>query len=466
MTSPTGTSSGLWNACAGFLRSRLRTQFQMARSSRTASDIAASFGLRLLQIVLLLMVEIALARLLGSSGFGLYSYAIAWALLLALPQSGLATLVLRETARGIAGTDAGIVRGIWSWSNRIVGLYAALLTAAGLATLAAVGPHDLPPKLRLVLLSLPLVPLLGLTYVRGASLRGLGQVVPGQIVELLLVPVLFLVFLGLSAFWSGAGLPPERAIAAYLVAAVLAVVAGHLMLSRHTPEAARNAPPRWHSEAWLRSLGPLAGLAFLGTLNVQINAVILGAFHPAEEVGFYRVAMQMANLATFGLIAVNAVLPPQFASAHTRGDIPRLQRLARLSATVSFLFAAATTLLFLLFGRTLLELAFGPPLAKAQIPLLILLTAQLVNAGCGSVGFLLTMTGHERDALLALLTAAAAGLTISCATIPSFGLPAAAVAASASLVIWNVMMLVFARRRLGLNPFPLVGLRKWTNVAP
>jgi O-antigen/teichoic acid export membrane protein len=61
------------------------------------------------------------------------------------------------------------------------------------------------------------------------------------------------------------------------------------------------------------------------------------------------------------------------------------------------------------------------------------------------------MTGHERAAA-AILMGSAVGNALLCAgLIPLLGLDGAAVAASVSLVAWNVGMAVFIWRRLGLR---------------
>jgi O-antigen/teichoic acid export membrane protein len=47
---------------------------------------------------------VLLARMLGAEGYGIYAYAFALVTLLAMPaKAGLPQLVVRETARGVAG---------------------------------------------------------------------------------------------------------------------------------------------------------------------------------------------------------------------------------------------------------------------------------------------------------------------------------------------------------------------------
>ncbi len=83
--------------------------------------------------------------------------------------------------------------------------------------------------------------------------------------------------------------------------------------------------------------------------------------------------------------------------------------------------------------------------------LAVLAIGQLINAGLGAVGFLLTMTGHERETARVLWQTTALNVVLNLALIPLFGAVGAAIASSTSLAIWNVVLARLAWRRLGLN---------------
>jgi O-antigen/teichoic acid export membrane protein len=75
----------------------------------------------------------------------------------------------------------------------------------------------------------------------------------------------------------------------------------------------------------------------------------------------------------------------------------------------------------------------------------------MANVATGSVGVLLVMTGHQRDA--ALGTAAGAGLNVllAVALIPPLGVLGAAIAAAASNVVSNGLLVIAVRRKLRLD---------------
>jgi O-antigen/teichoic acid export membrane protein len=73
-------------------------------------------------------------------------------------------------------------------------------------------------------------------------------------------------------------------------------------------------------------------------------------------------------------------------------------------------------------------------------------------ASAGSQLYVMTMTGHERSAAVLLVCCATVNAGASAVLIGMFGLIGAAIGTAASLVIWNVAMALFLRRRLNLLP--------------
>ena len=128
---------------------------------------------------------------------------------------------------------------------------------------------------------------------------------------------------------------------------------------------------------------------------------------------------------------------------------------ARLSLTAAVPAAAVLTLA----GGLVLGWVFGDEFSSAHLPLAVLAFGQLINAGLGAVGFLLTMTGHERETARVLWQTTALNVAMNLVLIPLYGALGAAVASTASLAIWNLVLARLVWRHLGLNAtaFPIQG---------
>lgn len=421
--------------------------------SRLSRDVIGSVGISFTFAGLSLAIAVLLARILGAEGYGTYAFAWAFVTLLALPvQAGLPMLVVRETARGMTAGQPGLASGIWSWSLRTALFVSAVVAVGGLAVLLAVYPRPLGQQAQTIAWALALIPLIALGNIRGAALRGLGQVMAGQMPDLVVRPLaLFGLLAGMTL--AAGGLTPQLAMALHVAAAVVAVLFGMALLARNVPPQVRAATPVYRSRQWLASTLPLALMAGMLVVNQNTDVLMLGLFRPTDEVGVYRVAAQLAVMGAFGLSAVNMVVGTSFARLHARGDLDELQRVVTRSARLVFGFSGVVTLLFVVFGAPLLAAVFGAEYVGAYTPLVILLVGQFVNAVTGSVGYLLNMTGHERDTAKGVAIAALLNVLLNIILIPRWGMNGAAIATAVSLITWNLLLWRAVRIRLGINSF-------------
>jgi O-antigen/teichoic acid export membrane protein len=65
------------------------------------------------------------------------------------------------------------------------------------------------------------------------------------------------------------------------------------------------------------------------------------------------------------------------------------------------------------------------------------------------------MTGHERDAAFGITVGATANVILNALLIPRWGMEGAAIATGFSLLLWNVILVVRTRQRLGIRPTAL-----------
>lgn len=195
-----------------------------------------------------------------------------------------------------------------------------------------------------------------------------------------------------------------------------------------------------------------------------LGVMIAGWLLDSADLGLFKSSQQIGLLIAFILIVINAIFPPRFAALHHKGDMAALQRLARQGASLAIILASPMLLVCLIapgwalgwFGE---EFSAGAPLLR------IIALAQLVNVATGSVGFLLSMTGHETLMRNIALICNAAGLLGFLVLIPYFGALGAAVALAFILVVQNLTAMCFVWLKLGIWTLPgpnwlaLLGIR-------
>lgn len=412
-----------------------------------------SFALRAVNAIAAASLTILLARHLGPSGYGTYTYALALVILLNVPtQGGLPILVVRETAAALARSRIDLLYGLWRWATAItVGLaLTVVIVAIPLARLLR--DHLDAVTSASFMLALLLVPLIVLGNLCGAALRGLHRVLLGQLPEYLLRPSFLLLAISVFLWIDPEGLRADIAVGLHTLAAAMALMIGAPLLWRARPRLSTGVvsvddQPR----GWLSSLIPLTVLSAMQVVLQYTDLVMLGLFQTSEMVGLYRVAAQASLCVGFGLLAVNLVVAPHFAGCYAQGDLARLQRISTLSARLVLLLTVPVAVLFLLTAEPIITFVFGEVYGGSGAALAILALGQLCNAAFGSVVFLLNMTGHERDTVRGLLVAVVVNVLLNLLLIPPFGIDGAAAATAITQLLWNVLLWRAVRRRLGID---------------
>lgn len=412
---------------------------------------SGSFALKVGATALAFVGSVVLARLLGTDGYGAYAYAMAWINVLAAPTMlGLDKLLVREVAIQQARQDWGHMRGLLFWSNIVI---FAVSTVVALVVFVSTKARVLsaePMMTETLWIALLWLPLLTLTCLRQSAMQGLHRVVEGQLPEELVRPALFLLLVFATALLVG-GLNAPWAVGLNVLAACVAYLIGVLLLRRNLPPSVHAAKRQYASRSWLQSGFPFLLLGSMQALNGYLPILVLGWTHSSEEVGIFAVAARSAGLIAFFQLAANAVLAPTIARLYAQGKTEQLQRVITKSSRVILLVALPLAIGLAVAGDYFLRI-FGSEFEQGHLALAILCIGQVFYTAVGSVGLLLTMTGHERDAARGVAISVAANIMLTAALVPTWGVNGAAIATAATLVTWNVLLALLAIRRAGIIP--------------
>jgi O-antigen/teichoic acid export membrane protein len=122
-----------------------------------------------------------------------------------------------------------------------------------------------------------------------------------------------------------------------------------------------------------------------------------------------------------------------------------------MTALASFVLMLFPALIFAFWGGSIIELVYGEEYKSGYVALVILLAGQVVNAGSGPVALLLNMTGYERYTLRGVGVSTILNVVLNVILIPKYGIAGAAVASALTLVGWNLILVYFVARELGIN---------------
>ena len=189
--------------------------------------------------------------------------------------------------------------------------------------------------------------------------------------------------------------------------------------------------------------------ASIMSLAVQWSGILIaGAMLSAEEVAQLTAAQRTAMLTSFVLMVVNMVVAPRYARLWKEGNIDRIRYLAKWSTRGMIIMVLPVVAVMVTWPEKVMGL-FGEGFEEAAMLLMILAVGQFVNVATGSVGYLLNMSGHEKEFNLTTMIAGPLTTVLVLVMTIYYGVAGAASATAIGVALQNVGVMVFVRKRIG-----------------
>ncbi len=402
------------------------------------------------------VVQVILARALQPTGYGVYSYLLAWVNVAALiGKLEFDTAAIRFVAAYDGQRQDGLLRGFWLYGFRLVSR-----TATGVALLGGVAAWLLRRSLHPgieggIWAAAALVPVSALLGYSASTLQGFRRVPQAQLPQQVLRPVLFGVGIVLVTVGFGVQLAAGQAVALNAAATAVALGVSLFLLSRAAPATAVAATPEFESDKWMRAIRSfivISGAQLI--LSQQSDILVVGTVLSPRDAGLYSAASQLAGLTMLGAQAVIFVVLPFVSDLHARGRRAELQRLVVRTVQACAAVSLPAVALLLVAGRLVLH-AYGPAFVDGYAVLAVLTAGQGVGATLGIIsGFLLTMTGHEQAASRMVVGTAVLNLALTFVLTPTVGIVGAAVATVLAGLTRVWLLQRYARRHIGVAVRP------------
>jgi O-antigen/teichoic acid export membrane protein len=272
----------------------------------------------------------------------------------------------------------------------------------------------------------------------------------------ILSPAIFLVFLLLIGLrYPGI----YGTIAARILAQLAAVVCLVLFLTRRYPKVPKIQPVADNVfRDYLRLSMPLFFITMGYQLLRQMDTIMLGHFANERDVGIYSVALKISSFMLIGLEIALPIVAPLFSQFSETRNIELTEV---LFTTVTKWLSYSGLVMFACIAIFRVELlhVFGKGFTVGATALLILAAGQLVNAGTGPTGVLLTMTGKQKWEVANTISMVAFNFLLNLVLIPPMGLIGAAIATAVSIATINGLKLLQVYMLFGLRAHNLKYLK-------
>lgn len=228
----------------------------------------------------------------------------------------------------------------------------------------------------------------------------------------------------------------------------------HSLSSAKGDACLRNAQkPNWNLHMRTASKFHIVNLAEIA--NSTIPLLIIGALVSEASLAEFRVAERLATLLSFGLVVANVTLPPAIGKALANENRGHLQRVLTKGSEQACAVAFVLAIPLALFPSVVLA-QMGMEGQAAKSALYLLLFSQIFNVATGSTILTIKLSEHTRFiALLSSITAALYLLFLPIA-VYAFGIVGAALAASTTLILYNLAGAIYLKLKFDVLALPFV----------
>lgn len=185
-------------------------------------------------------------------------------------------------------------------------------------------------------------------------------------------------------------------------------------------------------------------LFLLQTAPLVIAGSILGPIASS----FLLVAHRTAHILALPLNITNQLAAPQLAQLWSQSKMNEFVQLAKLTNKISSLVGMPIFLLMIIYPDSLLAL-FGEDYNSARGLLIVLACGQLINVVTGSVGYVLIVSGHEKEYKRICFISAITTMILTALLANTLGNIGASFAFAVGTISLNVISTILVKKRLG-----------------
>jgi len=410
---------------------------------------ATFFIIRVLGMVVTYAFTLLVTRKLGASAWGIFTLCFTILQITSvIGRLGLDTALLRFIAQYNAQGKGKTVKYIYLKSISLVIPFSLLLSAV-LYLLAPVlaekvfGKKYLTPYIKLIAFGiLPFT----LLYINSESLRAFKKIKEYVTFQNLLPFLIALITVGALLIFLNIQ-NTVLILFSYIIGVSLAFILSFIFLWKEFKNI--NGRKERVSMKYILSVSlPMFMSSSLFMMLAWTDIIMLGMWRTEEEVGIYNVAVRLSMITSFTLMAINSIAAPKFAEFWGRGDIEGLKRIAQQSTKLVFWLSFPILLIFLFLSNQILSV-FGKEFEIGALILKILALGQFINAICGSVGYILQMTGYQKLHQNVVLMGAILNIILNYIFIPLYGIIGAAISSTISIIFWNIVFSIKVKNILG-----------------
>lgn len=178
----------------------------------------------------------------------------------------------------------------------------------------------------------------------------------------------------------------------------------------------------------------------------QTDIFMLSLYTDTTEVWIYQTALRVASLISFGLVIVNMIVWQQIAKLYRSKSKEKLKKILFIATSISIIIWTAWVIIVTLFSDELMNLFWAEFIQWSSV-LIILAIWQFVSIVAGPVWIYMNMTGKQTVQQYIFLGIGLLNIMLNLLFIPKYWMLWAAYASAISLMINNIIHIMYIRKK-------------------
>ena len=396
----------------------------------------------------------------GAGPYGLYSICLSVVMLVSsIFNLGLDDAMIRYISIYRGKKQPHLLRGLAIFCSALAGI-AGLIGAISvwfLAPFIANIKHS-PGAMPLLQMMIPFIPLTCMQVVWSAGLQGFKafkwrvltqrMIIPAVMLLLLAIELLFFRFLFLSGV-----------VIALLTSTMIGVIVSLYFFIKMLRRLDSRASEQFELREWLGFATPNFLTSVVDTVLESTDTLLLAFFAIANvAIGQYNAAIKISIFIALPLQSLNVMFTPTIAELYSKGEVTKLGTMFKIVTKWTITFSLPIFWIAVLFSEPLLGLS-GHTYGDAWPLLIAFSLGAIINAGTGSVGYMLLMTGHQKLSFLNSLIAVVVNVILGIILTPRYGAMGTAISTGIAIGVVNLMRLLQVRLILKMQPYRLDTLK-------
>jgi O-antigen/teichoic acid export membrane protein len=425
-----------------------KSDLPQAERSRLIKGIINSFIIQGFSMVLVFAGNYLLVKFFGAEKYGVYVHVFNWiSILTILAANGQEDVVLSRVPKYLAQNNLVQTGAVIKHANVRIAISGIGISLFFLL-LIYIFPINKLSEYRFEFLVASLaIYLSAFLSVNQIVLQSLNHIRLSQVIERLLKPFLFTVFISVAALLS-VYIDAGRLIMIVVInLAICALVLGFIVIKK-TKRYFSNGTERYRGEGVSKQTFYFLAISLLQLLTTKTGMLIMPYFTDEKAIGVFNIAARFSDLIIYPFYLLHAVLPQLFAKHHDSSPLQK-QKLYTESTWLIIITSLPLLLLNLGAGPWLLGY-FGEAFKEGYPALVYMSISNALFALFGPANTILMMQGKEKLSAIALLVYVLL-LAILSRLLIVHGITGAALAMLISNVVYNILLAVYAHRHTGVS---------------